>query len=219
MAVIDYGALLKVNGEFINKNCNLFMNNSNTGYILEKAKYADTSIYDKEININGNFYVYAGDKDLLLTFCKWYLYVISNEKIIKVISDNPFISEEFYINGVSIKVSHLEPDIQIEVPNIVTWEDYIKENWIDATGCEKLDELKNGMREYKSFLRRVKASRRRVYKYRTNRWITEWEHNGNKYEVIFGDGIDPNAEVWNRIKKDSYGFTEREINIINEWFL
>lgn len=219
MAVIDYGALLKVNGEFINKNCNLFMNNSNTGYILEKAKYADTSIYDKEININGNFYVYAGDKDLLLTFYKWYLYVISNEKIIKVISDNPFISEEFYINGVNIKVSHLEPDIQVEVSNIVTWEDYIKENWIDATGHEKLNELKNGIREYKSFLRRVKASRRRVYKYRTNRWITEWEHNGNKYEVIFGDGIDPNAEVWNRIKKDSYGFTEREINIINEWFI
>lgn len=116
------------------------MNNSNTGYILEKAKYADTSIYDKEININGNFYVYAGNEDLLLTFHKWYLYVISNEKIIKVISDNPFISEEFYVNGPNIK-------------------------------------------------------------------------------VIFGGGIDPNVEVWNRIKKDSYGFTEREINIINKWFI
>lgn len=30
MVIIDYGALLKVNGEFINKNCNLFMNKSNS---------------------------------------------------------------------------------------------------------------------------------------------------------------------------------------------
>lgn len=214
MAVIDYGALLKVNGEFINKNCNLFMNKSNTGYILEEARYADTFIH-----IDGNFYVYAGDKNLLLTFYKGYFYVIVDENIVKCINYNPFISEEFYINGVNIKVSHLEPDIQVEVSNIVTWEDYIKENWIDATGHEKLNELKNGIREYKSFLRRIKASRRRVYKYRTNRWITEWEYNGDKYEVIFGGGVDPSVEVWNRIKKDSYGFTEREIDIINKWFI
>lgn len=33
------------------------MDASDTGYILKKAKYKDISIYDKEVDIDGNFYV------------------------------------------------------------------------------------------------------------------------------------------------------------------
>lgn len=220
MAMIDYGALLRVNGEFINKNKNLFMDASNTGYILEKARYADTAIYSKDVDIKGNFYVYAGDKNLLLTFYKGIFYVISNGLILKTASNVPFISETFYIDNTYIKVSHLEPEIQIEVDNIGIWKEYVKENWRGATGNEKLCELENGLQQYKLFLKRLKrkASKRSNYKYRTNRWLAQWEHNGDTYEVIFGYGIGPNEEVWNDIKHDSYGFTEKEIKIIDGWF-
>lgn len=185
MAMIDYGALLRVNKKFINKNKNLFMDSSNTGYILDKAKYVNTC---KDVDINGNFYVYAGDKDLLLTFYKGIFYVISNGLILKTESNVPFISETFYIGNAKIKVSYLEPEIQIELDDVVTWREYVRENWRGATGNEKLCELENGLQQYKIFLRQIKrkALKRDVYKYRTNRWIAEWEHNGDNYEVIFG---------------------------------
>lgn len=219
MAAIDYGALLRVNGEFINKNKNLFMDVSNTGYFLEKARYTDTDIYDKDIDIR-SFYVYAGDENLLLTFYKGYFYVISSEKIIKEVSNVPFISETFYLEEVKIKVSHLDPDIQVEEDDIGTWKEYVKEHWVDATGEEKLSDLQNGFREYKRFIKRLKrkVSGRSAYKYRTNRWIAEWEHKSDKYEVIFGYGIDPNIFVWNDIKNEAYGFTKREIAVIDGWF-
>lgn len=220
MAAIDYGALLRVNGKFINRNCGLFMDASNTGYVLERARYEDASIYDKDVDINGNFYVYAGDKDLLLTFYKGYCYVISNELIIETVSNSPFISETLHIGDARIKVSHLDPNLQIDRDNSETWEEFVEGNWIDTTGKEKLCELRNGLRRRREFLRRAKARNRyKGFKYRTNRWIAEWEHNGDKYEVIFGSGIDPCEKVWNDIKHDSYGFTKKEIETIDEWFV
>lgn len=221
MAAIDYGALLRVNGEFINKNKSLFMDASNTGYVLDRARYANTSIYGKDVDIHGNFYVYAGDENLLLTFYKGFFYVISDGLILTAVSNVPFISEIIYINGVQIKVSHLEPELQIdEGEDIGTWKDYVREHWGGATGDEKLSQLENGSKRYKIFLKKLKrkASGRDVYKDRMQRWIAEWEHNGDKYEVIFGYGIDPCEDVWNDIKYNSYGFTEREIKIIDNWF-
>lgn len=220
MAMIDYGALLRVNGEFVNKNKFLFMEASNTGYVLEKARYSDISIYDKDVDIDGNFYVCAGDKDLLLTFYKGFFYVISNGLILEAIINVPFISDTSYVGDVGIKVSHLEPDLQIEEnDDRWTWKEHVKRNWINTTGEEKLCDLVGGKREYQMFLKYIKrSSRRKAYKHRTQRWIAEWEHNGYKYEVIFGYGIDPIKNVWDEIKNDSYGFTDREIEVIDKWF-
>lgn len=220
MAAIDYGALLRVNGKFVNKNCGLFMKASNVGYILEKARYEDTTIYDKDVDVNGNFYVYAGDKDLLLTFYKGYCYVISGGLILETIDSVSFISETFYIGDTKIKVSHLDPNLQIDKDDVETWGEPLGNRWVDATGHEELRELNNGLRECKKFFKRAKArNRHKGFKYRTDRWIAEWKQNGDKYEVIFGSGIDPDEIVWNQIKNDSYDFTEREIEIIDSWFV
>lgn len=48
--------------------------------------------------------------------------------------------------------------------------------------------------------------------------MATWEYKGKKYEVIFGEGIDPNEDVWNNIKYDRYGFTDAERQIIDRWF-
>lgn len=226
MAMIDYGAILKVNGKFINKNNeDLFMKCSDTGYVCKKASYNyDGKEY--EIDIDGNFFVYAGDENFLLCFYKSTAYAIHNNKVVKSIGNNPFLSETFYIDNLpSVTIEHLDKNTYIEpIESLKTWENYVKENWIGATGKEKLSELENGYKEYKWFQKRLKyigrCNRRKDgYKYKTQRWKATWDYNGNKYEVIFGYGIDSNEKVWNDIKFDYYGFTDIEREVIDKWFL
>ena len=218
MACIDYGALLRVNGKFINKNTDLFMSSSDMGYVCKKAYDPK---YKEEYDIAGNFFVYAGDEELLLTFYKGMLYVIQNGIITRKLWNSEFIAESMILNnGIKISVKHLEPELQIdEYEPMEIWSDYVKEFWVDATGNEKLSELQDGVKEYKRFYKRSKnRAREKGLKYRTQRWLAEWEHNGNKYEVIFGYGIDNDEETWNNIKNNGYGFTETEKSIIDTWF-
>lgn len=221
MAFIDYGALLRVDGKFINKNGNLFMDASDTGYICESAKEKN----GETVPIDGGYFVYAGDEKCLLIFYKGIFQVISNGII--VLSDfNPaFASQTYKLEGLTeLKVSHLDKNLYIEYPEpLGTWEDYVRQNWIDATGTEKLSQLYGGLKRYKRFKKRAKhiarVTRNGGYcKYRTQRYLAEWTYDNRKYEVIFGYGIDPDEEVWNRIKEDSYGFTDTERKIIDEWF-
>jgi hypothetical protein len=199
MAMIDYGALLKINGNFINKNKGMFMDMQEAvGFVLEVARYNENDFID----INDNFYVYAGSKDLLLCFYKTYFYVIRNGEIIKKHSGSTFNSETLFADDVHIKVKHLDNEWLVDKAE--TNQDYkeemSKEKWL-------------------RYVKRIgEMNRKRPIKYKTNRYIASWKHNGNKYEVIFGYGIDPNEEVWNDIKFKSYGFTDKERTIIDEWF-
>lgn len=219
MSAIDYGALLKVNGNFINKNQNLFMECSDTGYICEEAVYNN----DK-IRIKGNHYVYAGDKNFLLSFYKQYLVVIHNNKVIKVIKGTDFASETYCIeNFPTINIEHLDKNLYADIDELKSWEETIKEDWIDTTGKEKLNELYKGKQYYKQYLKLCKQQTRKrrnppsCCKYRTQRWKASWEYQNNSYEVIYGYGVDPNERVWNEIKFD-YNFTDIEREIINKWF-
>lgn len=227
MSAIDYGALLKVNDKFINKNKDLFMNCSDTGYICNEAEYYD-DYQDKweTIPIGGNYYVYAGDEKFLVVFYKSLFRVIHNNKIICNRWNDPFISETIYFDELpSIKVEYLDKNLYVEpVESLGTWKDYVKENWQNTSGNEKLSELENGHKRYKWFMKALKRNARYIKhlnkydKYRTPRWLATWDYNGNHYEVIFGYGIDPNEKVWNDIKYDSYDFTDIEREIIDIWF-
>lgn len=227
MAVIDYGCLFRLNGKLINKNKDLFLRCSDTGYVCKEAEYFDD--YEKKwktIFIDGNYFVYAGDENFLVVFYKGLFYVIHNNKIICSRWNNPFISETIYFDGLpSIKVEHLDKNLYVEsIESLGTWKDYIKENWQDTTGNEKLSELENGHKRYKWFMKALKRNSRwlkhpdKYDKYRTDRWLATWDYNGNHYEVIFGYGIDTNKKVWDNIKYDSYEFTEIEREIIDKWF-
>ena len=103
MAILEYGALLKINGKFINKNMDLFMDCSDTGYICEKATYYDKNIKkDREVFIDGMFYVYAGDENFMLCFSKAGFSVISHNKIIGSVVFSQFLSETFYFDGLPL---------------------------------------------------------------------------------------------------------------------
>lgn len=198
MAMIDYGALLKINDEFINKNENLFMDMKEAvGFVLEKATYLD-----KDININDNYFIYAGSKDLLLCFYKTWFLIISNGKVIREYSGNDFNSEKLFIKDISITVAHLDNDWIIDKLEVDE----------DMKGCLR-------KKKWLKYVKRIgEVNRKRPLKYKTQRYIVTWEHAGNKYEVIFGYGIDPNKEVWDDIKYKSYEFTDKERVIINKWF-
>ena len=78
MAMIDYGAILRVDGKIVNLD-QMFMDCADTGYICQQA-------YDEKqkqiIDIQYNYFAYAGDANFLLVFYKECFNVIHQNKII-----------------------------------------------------------------------------------------------------------------------------------------
>lgn len=228
MAYIDYGGLLRVREKdskwrFVNKNCDLFMETSDTGYVCKSVMEKDGS----RNNIAGNFYVCAGDEKLLLAFYKGMVKIISNREVLATFWNHPFVSEVHKDPDgrfPDIQISHLDPTLYTEkLESWGTWEEYVRENWIGATGKEPLWMLRNGEKTFKRFKKHLKRcarkSRSGAYKYRTHRFLAKWEYAGKEYEVLFGYGIDPEEKCWNRIKYETYDFTDIEREIIDTWFL
>ena len=221
MAMIDYGALLRVDDKFINKNKDMFMDASDTGYVAKNI--IDTDGVPRDVD--GNYFVYAGDEHFCIAFYKGMYKVISDGRVIYSGWNMPFNSETHLFEGLpTLKVSRLSKDFEIEkVGRGETWEEYVRENWVGATGKEHISELKDGKKCFKRFRKSLK---RYAYlnrhgglgKVRPYRFLAEWEYDGRKYEVIFGYGIDNEESTWNEIKDKAYGFREGEIKLIDSWF-
>lgn len=221
MAMIDYGALLRVDGKLINKNQDMFMDASDTGYVAKNILDIDSEVRD----INGDYFVVAGDEHFCIAFYKGLYKVISDKKVIYTNWDMPFASEtRFFPNLPTLKVSRLSTYYEVEkMESMGTWRDYVKENWVGATGNETLSELFNGTERYKRFKKCLKRvyrvnSHGGLYKSRPYRFLAEWDYNGHHYEVIFGYGIDNDKTVWNEIKNAAYSFRPEEIKLIDSWF-
>jgi hypothetical protein len=119
MANVDYGALLRVNGKFINYNKDLFSEIIYPeGDIPERAQLGES----QEIPLKGNYFVYAGDAAFMLAFHNRMFDVISGGKIIKSVWSTPFLSETIVINGVLITVSHLDKThiVEAKAPKVPT---------------------------------------------------------------------------------------------------
>lgn len=216
MAMIDYGALLRVDGKLINEG-EMFMDSSDTGYVCEKACYMK---HGEEINIDKNYFVYAGDEELLLCFYKCLCLVISKNKVIKSIWKTPFASETFFLpNNVNLKISHLDKELRVEpLMEATNFEDYAKETWGELYTNNPCHEMwKYERKWFRKMMSLAHVYKNIGYKYRSNRYLAEWDYKGKHYEVIFGYGIDSDKECWNRIK-NGYGFSDSERKIIDEWF-
>lgn len=213
MAAIDYGALLRVDGKLINKNMDLFMDCSDTGYICE---YAIGSHTRNRIRIKGSSFVYAGDEEFFLTFYRGFYNVISKGVILYSGYDSPFISETHFFSGLpTVRVSRLSPYFEVERD---TFSEFSMEhyNWLcENFGKRYADRWKNRLCKFYYMKRRGRTCFKS--RWRPLRFLAQWEHNGKKYEVIFGYGIDPQEKVWNEVKK-RYGFRPDEIEIIDSWF-
>lgn len=158
MATVDYGALLRVNGKFINYNKDLFSEIIYPkGDIPERAQYGKS----QERPVKGNYFVYAGDTTFMLAFYKRMFDVISDGKMIKSVWGIPFLSETFVINGILITVSHLDKThiVESKAPT-EPWNEYVKNNWQGTTGKEHLWELENGAFYYRKYIRLAKRRHR-----------------------------------------------------------
>lgn len=220
MAIVDYGALLRVNGKFINYNKGIF-----TEIVYPKGDIPEIAQYfyngeTREKPIKGNYFVYAGDTTFMLAFYKRMFDVISDGKMIKSVWGTPFLSETIIVNGIPITVSHLDKTYITESKETTEpWNEYVKNNWQGATGKEHLWELEKGAFYYRKYIRLAKRRYKcKAFKYLTDRYIAEWDYDGNHYEVIYGYGIDPQKDVWDSIKNE-WNFTEKEKEIIDTWFV
>lgn len=208
MSMVDYGALLRVDGKLVNRDGDLFMDMQEAvGFTLDKAQYFYNG-KDYEIDISDNFYVYAGKPEFLLTFYKTHFYIISNGKVIKSVSTDGRINEySFYINGVNITVSQLDKK----------WRNNYYEKF-DDYDKERLYYLHGKKRANMIISRQAKKSRRVSYRYKSCRYITKWEYDGKKYEVLYGYGIEPDFDIWNGVKDRAYDFSDDEKKFIDSWF-
>lgn len=213
MAMVDYGAILRVDGKFINKNENLFMDTSDTGYVCKKALHKD----GKEYDIDGNYFVYAGDKDFLVVFYKGTYKVISNEKVIRYGWDICGDSETFYLDGLpNLKISRLSKEYEIDFYSWVEEPEDDYNYYLEYYGKKYADKWLRKLCKKKYMTLRGRGH----YgdKTRPYRFLAEWNHNGHHYEVIYGLGIDPREETWDNIKNEYYGFRKDEIKLIDSWF-
>ena len=200
MAYLDYGTLLKISGEFVNKNDDLFMERTD---VVSIAYNDDNEKY----TINGNYFVYAGDKDLLVCVYKCLFVIVSGDRVLYSQFNSDFIGETFIVNDVKFTLQRIDKEIQ------KSYFDYDIQDW------EKEEYAYfHGEKNLKKWLyKRAKQSRRVVYKSYSQKFILSWEYKNDKYEVVFGYGIDPNEEVYNEIKHE-YGYTNTEIEFIDKWF-
>lgn len=209
MAMMDYGALLRVDGNFINKSKGLFMNMIDMcGFNLEAA-YDDKR--NAPINISGSFFVYAGEPDLLLCFYKCTYYVIVKGRIVKSWYSTgwDFDKETFFVNDTEFIFEVIDKEIKKDFYDR-DFNEWDRERYVNCYG-KKFGQVKIN--------RRFKRNSRNYDLYKgSGKYLMTWNYNGKKYEVIFGYGIDPSEEIFNDMKVGSYGYTKNELDYIKTWF-
>lgn len=208
MAMVDYGALLRINGKLLNKNADQFMPMQKMcGFTLDKA-YLENNEYKP---ISGNYFVYAGDEELLLCFYKYGYVIIKNGNIMHSghMRNWVFDRETFTIDNVTFTLSILDNTI---------WKSYF------GTDFDEDDRLYYYEMYGKRF-GQIKINRRFKHRKRnyenckgSQKYLMNWSHNGKNYEVIFGYGIEPNKDVYDDIKHEYFGYTAKDIEVIDSWF-
>lgn len=213
MAMIDYGAILRVDGKIVNHE--MFMEVSDTGYKPpEKVWYPKYNDYD---SVAGEYFVYAGDEDFLVCFYKSELFAVSKGEVVFSRWGNYFNSiteETFFLNNLpTITIAHL--DKQMHYDDYLDLDEYDRKMIDD----DRKNNRKHHIRRWQRISKRIWRTRKESWRYDySHRFIATWEHKGRKYECIYGFGIDPNREVWDDIKYNSYDFSDNERDIIDMWF-
>lgn len=160
MAMIDYGAIVKKNGIFINKSDDLFMNTDNMDIpemVTDNSQFGkgETEYFDH------NYFVFIGDGT----------------------RDGRWIG--FYKTWAVCVIDHKDTHLI-----------YDETGDIDICGFEPIT----------------------VEELCPRRFLLKTTFGKDKYEVIYGYGIDPQEHVWDRIKNTSYDFSDKERALIDSWF-
>lgn len=129
MAMLDYGSVVKKNGIIIQDEFFMDMEKA-VGFKLDKAKRKKQKIkYDENTNryieygeieesfieVDGSFFSYMGDEELLVCVYKGLLIFISNGEVIRTQYDLNLSNEvpyraqrlTFYVNGIQFEIKRL----------------------------------------------------------------------------------------------------------------
>lgn len=161
MAVMDYGAILKINGKLININQSLFMDMKETvGFTIDPIPYQheyNGTVYSDVYVIDGNYFIYFGDENILFCVYKTLLRaVVNSNEVYDFYFDynEKKVVKYFEINGSTIKIKKI---------------------------CDQYNKIHASV-----------------------------QYNGNRYEVIYGYGIDNNVKTFRDIsRKKRYGYNTR----------
>lgn len=204
MSAIDYGALLRVDGMLINRD-EIFMECSDTGYVCDKALHSDGNYYD----IDGNYFVYAGDENFMIVFYRGLFKVISHGKVIMSEWNLEFSSYTYFLPGLpNLKVSRLSKE-RTKYEPVRCYKSF---NEFSAFSGSR------SIKKYQRIIKRVDRDKRVRKGHYPYRFLAELYYDDRHYEVIFGHGIDTDENVWKRIRNNFYDFNEDEKEIINRWF-
>lgn len=210
MAFLDYGALLKVDDIFINRN-EFFMKESNTGYIpTEKT----SSEYGSK-PIKGNFFVFAGDRHFLIAFYKTGFAVFSEGKCIDVnfLLDD---EEDPFPNCQLFSYENL-PTVSVELIDKTWYDHYLDIGWESEKECIDFYGEEEGRKEY---ARAVAISKESIGKIRRTSFKATWEYNDHTYECLFGYALDSSDKYYfELVKKDNpYKLSKVEIEALASFF-
>lgn len=109
MAMMDYGAILAINNEIVNEGQFFMDMQYEVGFTIDEIQDEDYG----NLIIDGNFFVYFGDRELLFCVYKTMVFILSNEKIVKVINYKQLNGRFVYntvINDVPIFVKRIGKD-------------------------------------------------------------------------------------------------------------
>lgn len=141
---------------------------------------------------NGEFFVYAGDEDFMLCFYKSRVAVLINGKL----------AGDVWIGSCDGYCCRVESKI------IYTKLPYEKRLGIFGSGIDVTFECI----DHEGFVTDLGT-----FTY-SGKYKVSWAYKGDNYICYTGYGIDPQQSVYDRIKDNSYGYTETEIAELDRVF-
>ena len=195
MAMIDYGTIVVRNGVIQNAG-EMFMKISDRGCDIPETIEAVDSSDKKDFGVSGEYFAYAGDLEFLMCFYKREALIVVKNKVAGFLCFGEagnvwYNTNKFYIPTKSPFerfFNLFKSGIDVVVENI----DHEMQKNVWGSGY--------------------------VDKYYNDKYHISFDYKGDRYDIYTGYGIDNNLEVYNRIKFDSYGYTETERRVLDEVF-
>lgn len=207
MAMIDYGAILKINGKQINDS--MFMECPD--WVPEFCR--NDSYVDQRIK--NNYFVYAGDYDFYICFYKTYAVVCSRNKVIGHLGIKNS-RESFMFPGANVTVQRIDKNLyRHSYIDMNVLREFLEDWECDLNHFNMKDSI------YRNYIRLCKKSTGKHSHYRdynSDKFVASWDYKGNHYEVAFGYGVEPDEEVYNDIKNDHYEYNDVEREFFDNWF-
>lgn len=200
MSMIDYGALVKVNGKIVNRNQFFMEMKDAVGWVdIPDIKYEDCDCINEfgqsDCQNCPRRQTYANGKDYMAD-CRG---LTPNQEYGNKINNNYFAYVGDEELTVCVYKTHHIILINKDKENAIS--DWEIDGWkSSALKYVKYYDLDVNGKKVHIKVKRLSWLNRQFY--------MEFWHNNNFYQIVYGYGIDPNKKVWNKIK---YRYCDKKV--------